>query len=54
MGPHIDTAGPNLMAAGPGSGNDKALDISFLMQPFFFEPLSLAYLQGRLVVLPPP
>ncbi len=48
-GPHIDTEGPNLMQAGPGSGNNK-LDISMLLTPFFFNPLNLAYLQGRLVV----
>jgi hypothetical protein len=49
VGPHIDTAGPNLMQAGPGSGNNK-LDISMLLTPFFFNELNLAYLQGRLVV----
>jgi len=48
-GPHIDTAGPNLMQAGPGSGNNK-LDISMLLTPFFFNELNLAYLQGHLVV----
>ena len=52
VGPHIDTAGPNLMQAGPGSGNMESMDISMLLTPFFFNPLNLAYLQGRIIVLP--
>ncbi len=49
-GAHIDTAGPNLMQAGPGSGNMDSMDIEILLTPFFFNELNLAYLQGRIVV----
>jgi len=52
VGPHIDTAGQNLMQAGPGSGNLPPMSIGFLMSPWFFNELNLAYLQGRIVLLP--
>ena len=51
-GAHLDTDGPNLMAAGPGSGNMSAFDISILFTPFFFNELNLAYLQGRVLLTP--
>ena len=51
-GAHLDTEGPNLMAAGPGSGNMSAFDISILFTPFFFNELNLAYLQGRVLLAP--
>lgn len=52
IGPHIDTTGQNLMQAGPGSGNLPPMSIGFLMSPWFFNELNLAYLQGRVVLLP--
>ncbi|MBL6975155.1 MAG: hypothetical protein ISR64_05430 [Deltaproteobacteria bacterium] len=52
VGPHIDTAGQNLMQAGPGSGNLPPMSLGFLMSPWFFNELNLAYLQGRVVLLP--
>ena len=51
-GAHLDTEGPNLMAAGPGSGNMSSLDMSYLTTQPFFNELNLAYLQGRIVLLP--
>lgn len=51
-GAHLDTDGPNLMAAGPGSGNMGAFNISILFTPFFFNELNLAYLQGRVLLTP--
>ncbi len=48
-GAHIATEGPNLMEAGPGSGNDS-MDINMLLTPFFFNELNLAYLRGRILV----
>jgi hypothetical protein len=48
-GAHIATEGPNLMEAGPGSGNNS-IDINMLLTPFFFNELNLAYLRGRLLV----
>lgn len=44
--------GHNAMQAGPGSGYMPALTLEFLTEPFFFNEPNLAYLQGRLVVLP--
>lgn len=49
-GAHISTAGPNLMEAGPGSGNNDSMDIDMLLTPFFFNELNLAYLRGRVLV----
>ena len=51
-GAHIDTAGMNIMVAGPGSGNVPAISIEYVTDPFHFNELNLAYLQGRLVALP--
>lgn len=50
VGAHLDTEGPNVMAAGPGSGN-AAFDIDFLMKTTFFTPLEMAYFRGRIVLL---
>jgi len=52
-GAHLDTEGPNLMAAGPGSGNMSSIDMSYLTTQPFFNELNMAYLQGRVVLLPP-
>jgi hypothetical protein len=49
-GAHIATEGPNLMEAGPGSGNNDSIDINMLLTPFFFNELNLAYLRGRVLV----
>lgn len=49
-GAHIATEGPNLMEAGPGSGNNDSIDIDMLLTPFFFNELNLAYLRGRVLV----
>jgi hypothetical protein len=51
VGPHVDTAGPNLMQAGPGSGNMDGLDLQMLFTPFFFNPLNMAYLRRQILVL---
>jgi len=51
-GPHIDTEGQNIMQAGPGSGNMPVISIGFLLDPWFFNEINLAYLQGRVVLLP--
>jgi len=49
---HIDTAGFNVMAAGPGSVAGGSLDpMQYLTTPAF-NPLNMAYLQGRILVLP--
>jgi hypothetical protein len=49
---HIDTPGFNLMQAGPGSAlNAKINMVEYLGTPRFNE-LNLAYLQGRLLLLP--
>jgi hypothetical protein len=49
---HIDTPGFNLMEAGPGSAPNAPLDpLQYLTEPRFNE-LNLAYLQGRVLLLP--
>jgi hypothetical protein len=51
---HIDTPGFNVMEAGPGSAPGVALQPArYLTMPAFNE-LNLAYLQGRVLLLPPP
>lgn len=51
---HIDTPGFNLMEAGPGSAPNAPLDpLQYLTEPRFNE-LNLAYLQGRVLLLPSP
>jgi hypothetical protein len=50
---HIDTPGFNLMEAGPGSAPNAPLDpLQYLTEPRFNE-LNLAYLQARVLLLPP-
>jgi len=58
-GPHIDTAGLNIMQAGPGSGYMPDTIINALIaglfddeSTFFFNEMNLAYLQSRLLLLP--
>ncbi len=49
---HIDTPGFNLMEAGPGSAPNAPLEpLQYLTEPRFNE-LNLAYLQGRVLLLP--
>ncbi|MCK5800275.1 MAG: hypothetical protein KAI47_23955 [Deltaproteobacteria bacterium] len=49
---HIDTAGFNLMEAGPGSAPGATLNILQYLTPPHFNALNLAYLQGRILLLP--
>jgi len=51
VGAHLDTEGPNVMAAGPGSGNAK-FPTDFLTKTAFFTPLEMAYFRGVIVVVP--
>ena len=51
-GAHIDTAGLNLMQAGPGSGNGFVISMDLLSQPIGFNELNSAYLKGQVVILP--
>ena len=51
-GAHIDTAGLNLMQAGPGSGNGFVFSMDLLSEPIGFNELNSAYLKGQLLILP--
>jgi hypothetical protein len=49
---HVDTPGFNLMEAGPGSLDIVSIDYAQYMQDGRFNALNLAYLRGRLLLLP--
>ena len=51
-GAHIDTAGLNLMQAGPGSGNGFVFSMDLLSAPVGFNELNSAYLKGQILILP--
>lgn len=53
-GCHVDTAGMNLMQSGPASGYELELSPALLSEPIGFNELNMAYLRGRLIVLPFP
>jgi hypothetical protein len=53
-GHHIDTKGFNLMEAGPGSAPGATLNIMQYLTTPKFNALNLAYLQGRILLLPKP
>jgi len=49
---HIDTPGFNVMQAGPGSAPGAALNVAELLTTPSFNALNLAYLRGRVLLLP--
>jgi hypothetical protein len=51
-GAHLDTAGLNLMQAGPGSGNGFEISADLLTATVGFNELNAAYLKGQILILP--
>lgn len=51
-GAHLDTAGLNLMQAGPGSGNGFEISADLLTASVGFNELNAAYLKGQILILP--
>lgn len=51
---HIDTSGFNIMEAGPGSAPAASIDVSKYLTVPRFNAINLAYLRGRLLLLPAP
>ena len=51
---HIDTDGFNIMEAGPSSAPGVSINIAQFLGAARFNPLNLAYLRRRLIVLPAP
>lgn len=49
---HIDTPGFNLMEAGPGSAPGATFNVAQYLTPPRFNELNLAYLRGRVLLLP--
>jgi len=49
---HIDTPGFNLMEAGPGSAGSATFNVAQYLTPPRFNELNLAYLRGRVLLLP--